>query len=109
MIKKQLLIILSLFIISLVNAQPFEQIVAENEKIPAEKIYIHTDCETYFQGDTLWFKVYVTDSRSGQLIPKSENVYVKVIGVAGEVVLQSVLLTSGGCVSGRFTFSENFK
>lgn len=109
MTQKQFFFILSLFAISLVNAQPFEQIVAENGKIPAEKIYIHTDCETYFQGDTLWFKVYVTDSRSGQLIPKSENIYVQIVGMSGDVVLQSVLLTSGGCVSGSFTFSENFK
>ena len=64
------------------QAQTIENWVAANERNPVEKIYIHTDAENYFIGDTAWFKIYLTDSRSGQLIPSAENVYVSFLGIS---------------------------
>ena len=93
--------------IVLLNAQTIESWIATNEKNPVEKIYIHTDAENYFTGDTLWFNVYLTDSRSGQLIPRAENVYVNLIDEYGKSLLQSILLSVNGKVSGNFVISEN--
>jgi hypothetical protein len=78
---------LSVFLLSFsctfLNAQNIESWISENEKNPAEKIYIQTDSENYFTGDTVWFKVYLTDSRSGQLIPRAENVYINLMDGSG--------------------------
>ena len=29
---------------------------------PREKVHLHFDNESYYQGDTIWFKAYVTDT-----------------------------------------------
>ncbi|WP_214229239.1 hypothetical protein [Pedobacter sp. B4-66] len=33
-----------------------------NSKLPAEKVYLHTDKHNYNIGDTIWFKAYVLDA-----------------------------------------------
>ncbi len=105
----QLLINLLLVIAIYAQGQNPESIIAGFTKIPSEKIYVQTDNEHYFQGDTIWYKVYITDSRSGKLIPQPENVYVRVLDAAGSPVLNSLLLSSGGQVAGRLEIPENLK
>lgn len=94
---------------SFISAQNIENWISDNEKIPVEKIYIHTDSESYFTGDTVWFKVYLTDSRSGQLIPRAENVYVNLLDGSGESAVQMVLLCVNGQASGSFPVTEKMK
>lgn len=89
-----------MFIFLTGKAQNIESWIEENEKVPVEKIYIHTDAEYYFQGDTLWFKVYLTDSRSGKLIPGAENVYINLVDENGNVVQQMALLSANGMAFG---------
>lgn len=105
----QLLINLLLVIAICAQGQNSETKMAGFTKIPSGKIYVHTDNEQYFQGDTIWYKVYLTDSRSGKLIPQPENVYIQVLDAAGSPVLNSLLLSSGGQVAGRFVIPENFR
>ena len=106
-------IILSSFLLWLsftyLTAQNIESWIAENEKNPVEKIYIHTDSEYYFIGDTVWFKVYLTDSRSGQLIPRAENVYVNLLDGTGVSAIQLILLCINGQASGSFAITEKMK
>ena len=92
--------------IIILDAQTIESWITANEKNPVEKIYIHTDAENYFTGDTLWFNVYLTDSHSGQLIPRAENVYVNLFDESGQSVKQSILLSVNGQVSGHFVIGE---
>lgn len=94
---------------SLSIAQDIENWIRANEKNPAEKIYVHTDSENYFAGDTVYFKVYLTDSRSGQLIPRAENVYFKFTDDSGNQAIQLVLLCINGQASGSFVITEKFK
>lgn len=108
-IRLLLIISLILFCGDFTTAQIREKLVLANEKIPTEKIYVHTDSETYFQGDTLWFKIYLTDSRSGQLIPKPENIYIKLTDGSGVSVLQSVLLAANGQAVGNFSIPDDVK
>lgn len=110
MIKQFTVIYMLIFaIISGLNAQNIEDWILANEKNPVEKIYIHTDSENYFTGDTVWFKIYLTDSRSGQLIPRAENVYVHLLDGSGSSALQLVLLCVNGQASGSFAVSEKMK
>lgn len=110
MLKQFTLIVFLLFITgSFLTAQDIENWISANEKNPVEKIYVHTDSENYFTGDTLWFKVYLTDSRSGQLIPRAENVYLSFTDDAGNQEMQLVLLCVSGQASGSFAISEKIK
>ena len=107
--KKQTVFLLFVLITGFSYAQTIEDWIASNEKNPVEKIYIHTDCENYFTGDTVWYKVYLTDSRSGRLIPGAENVYVSLLDESGICALQMVLLCVNGQASGSFTLSDKIK
>ena len=110
MFKQFIFIQIFLFgLFSFLSAQNIETWISENEKNPVEKIYIHTDAENYFTGDTVWFKVYLTDSRSGQLIPRAENMYVNLLDGSGTSATQLVLLCINGQASGSFTISEKMK
>lgn len=72
MLKQFLLVFFISFLITDIYAQTIENWISSNEKIPAEKIYLQTDAEDYFIGDTVWFNVYLVDSRSGRLIPEQK-------------------------------------
>ncbi|KAF0238099.1 MAG: hypothetical protein FD181_1307 [Prolixibacteraceae bacterium] len=92
-----------------ITAQNIDDWILANEKNPVEKIYIHTDAENYFTGDTVWFKIYLTDSRSGQLIPRAENVYLNLLDGSGASFVQQVLLCVNGQASGSFPVSDKMK
>ncbi|TNF45386.1 MAG: hypothetical protein EP310_01695 [Bacteroidetes bacterium] len=108
---RQLIVIHIFFfsILSCLDAQNIEDWILANEKNPVEKIYIHTDAENYFTGDTVWFKIYLTDSRSGQLIPRAENVYVNLLDGSGTSVVQQIFLCVNGQASGSFYVSDKMK
>jgi len=45
--------------------------------IPQEKVYLHFDNTSYYQGDNIWFKCYVVTSGLNQLSPWSKTLYVE--------------------------------
>ena len=99
------LLLASLSIIAL-KAQNFETWMEENEKLPVEKIYLHTDRAYYFTGETIWFKSYLTDSRSGRLIPGAENIYVQLIDPTGKSVTGLTLLSINGLTSNQLEIPD---
>ncbi|MEZ5103676.1 MAG: TonB-dependent receptor plug domain-containing protein [Draconibacterium sp.] len=105
------ILFLSLCIVAFspVLGQQMENWIAANEKVPAEKIYIQTDGENYFHNDTIWFKVYLVDSRSGRLIPSAENVYITILNDNGIPVLQSILLAVNGQGYGQVAIPDTIK
>ena len=110
MLKQFIVIHIFIFgIFSCLTAQNINEWISANEKNPVEKIYIHTDAENYFTGDTVWFKIYLTDSRSGQLIPRAENVYVNLLDGSGTSTIQQIFLCVNGQASGSFTVSDKMK
>ncbi|WP_449439367.1 hypothetical protein [Pedobacter steynii] len=55
-------------------------------KLPAEKIYLHTDKHNYNIGDTLWFKAYVLDRAYLAGSEKSNLLFVELHDDSTEVV-----------------------
>ncbi len=108
--KINILITVPLFLmISGLYAQNIETWVKSYEKVPVEKIYLHTDRELYSTGDTIWLKTYVTDSRSGRLIPGSENVYLQLTGENGEPVLELKLMSINGQAPGQIPIPDTLQ
>ncbi len=73
-----------------------------------EKIYIHTDNSSYFIGDTLWYKAYVT--RADQLVPTniSKLLYVELITSDGYLVeRQHVVVSATGATCGQFYLPDS--
>lgn len=47
------------------------------EKLPVEKVYLHTDKTSYNIGDTIWFKAYVIDNVTHQPSKLSNLLYIQ--------------------------------
>jgi hypothetical protein len=79
-----------------------DKYILDNEALPGEKVYLHTDRPEYLQGDTIWFKAYswfgydqVPDTLSGVL-------YVDLLNSSGKVILNKKLLIHDGTSQGDF-------
>lgn len=102
------IIFLSLFVSEL-TAQNIEKWIETNEKLPVEKIYLHTDREYFFTGETIWLKAYLTDSRSGRLIPGAENIYIQLINDKGNVAVSLNLMGINGQAPGHIDLPDTLK
>ncbi len=90
------------------TAQTIGKWVSSNEKHPVEKLYLHTDREYFFPGETIWMKSYLTDSRSGRLIPGVENILVQLTDEKGEALLETNLLSINGQSPGHIYLPDTF-
>ena len=89
---------------------PFETLLKKlseyNEEHRQEKVYLHLDKPYYAIGDNIWFKAYVTDSRSGQLSNISNSVYVELIAENDSVKKQLKLPLTTGISWGDFKLPD---
>ncbi|WP_183568460.1 hypothetical protein [Mucilaginibacter sp. SP1R1] len=79
-----------------------------------EKIFVHTDKDTYLPGEILWFKVYTVDASFHKPLNLSKVVYVDVIDAGHNAVLQAKIALKNGIGSGSLyipvpTNSGNYK
>ena len=73
-----------------------------------EKVYIHTDNECYFVGDTLWYKAYVV--RADNLMPTdmSRILYVELLSPDGLLVeRQNIIISANGFTCGQFVLEDS--
>ena len=74
--------------------------------IPHEKVYLHFDNTSYFQGDNIWFKCYVVTSGSLQSSRLSKTLYVELLNPGGEIIEKRILKIENGQCHGEFTLSH---
>ncbi len=92
--KKYLILTLYIFIAVSVSAQQAQinsitsKLAAYSEKHLVEKLYLHTDRETYLAGETLWYKIYHVDGFEHLPLDLSRVVYVELLNQENEPVLQ---------------------
>jgi len=96
-----------------------------NKRLPAEKVYLHTDKPYYNTGDTLWFKSYVLDNNyqpsklSGLLYVELDNDTAEMVrrisipikdGMGwGQIPLKDVIFREGGYTLRAYTnWMQNF-
>lgn len=73
-----------------------------------EKIYIHTDNNTYFVGDTIWYKAYVLRSDDLKPTNMSKLLYVELLSPDGIVVeRQRVIISGAGSTCGQFELRDS--
>lgn len=51
-----------------------------------DKLYLHTDRDYYFLGDTIWFKSYYLDGQTHRLLPGIYNMHAELIDKKGEKI-----------------------
>lgn len=65
-----------------------------------EKIYVHTDKNSYLTGEIIWFKVYNAEAYTNLRISHSRLVYVEILNAENTPVLQTKVELSEGKGSG---------
>ena len=73
-----------------------------------EKVFVHTDNQCYFVGDTLWYKAYVVRADNLQPTDMSRILYVELLSPDGLVVeRQNIIINSQGYTCGQFTLRDS--
>ena len=101
--------LLLLFIRNLSFGQTSEMPFQGHEPITFEKIYLHTDREFYFLGETIWFKAYLLDGQSLSPVTDIQNLFIDLIDSKGRVSQNQVLLCENGEASGNILIPDTIE
>ena len=71
--------------------------------IPQEKVYLHFDNTSYYQGDIIWFKCYVESSDISGAVQMSKTLYVELLNPGGEIIDKRILRIENGQCHGDFS------
>lgn len=74
--------------------------------LPQEKVYLHLDNTSYYQGDNLWFQAYVVTAERNKPSMLSKTLYVELLNPGGTQVDKCVLPIVDGCCSGSFKLNK---
>jgi len=77
-----------------------------SETIPQEKIYLHFDNTSYYQGDNIWFKCYVVTAEQNRLSSLSKTLYVELLNPGGEIIDKRILRIENGQCHGDFSLTH---
>lgn len=77
------------------------------KRYPQEKIFIHTDCDLYAGGQTIWYKVYAMSY--GKPSDLSAIVYVQLTDVKGRVLIKNKLPLKKGLAHGNIDLPDSLK
>lgn len=80
----------------------------KEKSVTQEKIYIHTDNNCYFVGDTLWYKAYVVMADSLKPTHYSKVLYVELLTPDGYLVeRQQLYIRDDGTTTCQFVLSDS--
>jgi len=77
-----------------------------SETVPQEKVYLHFDNTSYYQGDNIWFKCYVVTPEQNQLSGLSKTLYVELLNPGGEIIDKRILKIENGECFGDFELNH---
>ncbi|MDU1891364.1 MAG: hypothetical protein E6767_11815 [Dysgonomonas sp.] len=74
--------------------------------IPQEKVYLHLDNTSYYNGDNIWFKGYIVTSELHKSSELSKTLYVDLINPGGEIIEKKIIKIENGQCHGDFSFNR---
>jgi len=92
------------------HSQNISKYIKSQESAPFQKLYINTDSEFYFTGDTLWFSAYLLEGRIHAPLAGNFNLYVELLNDEGNYVQKELFAIKEGYCQGYLSFcSKDFK
>jgi len=115
--KTAVLLFLGLSLIIQVSAQRNDTIMSKlaryvsmvdhfSKNLPQEKVYLHFDNSTYYQGDDIWFSCYLVTSGFHKTSMLSQTLYVELLNPGGEVINKQTLKVENGKCHGNFSLNK---
>ena len=108
--RAKIALALTLIIVSFhVNAQRetlnglVEKLQLHQQATLQEKVFVHLDRTFFVGGETMWFKVYVTDGYKHQLMDVSKVVYLDILDRNHQSVMQTKVSIENGVGNGSIT------
>ena len=74
--------------------------------LPQEKVYLHLDNTSYYQGDKIWFQAYVVTSDYNKPTTLSRTLYVELLNAGGTVINKVTLPIVNGRCNGDFALNH---
>ena len=94
------------------NSSVFERFFANavtfSKTFPREKVHLHLDNSSYYQGDTIWFKAYVVTATNNQLSSISKPLYVELLDQLGNVLERHIIKLHDGEGEGHIALTNTF-
>lgn len=84
----------------------FEKYVAV--KSP-DKIFIHTDRDLFYKGETIWFKAYITNAATRKLHKDNDILIVQLFNKSGDAVLEKKYKASSGLVKAQLDLPDSLQ
>lgn len=107
--KTPQLFIVLIFLISLlpntILSQTPDRSPDQKDTLVSRKLYLHTDRDHYFLGDTIWYKGYYLDGQSNKFVPGLITMYVDMVDEAGLPVMDQVVPIDNGAAHGAIDLS----
>lgn len=76
------------------------------DALPQEKVYVHFDNTSYYQGDPIWFQCYVVTAGRNCPSGLSKTLYVELLNPGGETIAKQILPIHNGRSHGNFTLTQ---
>lgn len=96
------------FFYTCATAQQIDSLLLQYGSLyPAEKIYLHTDRQTYFAGETVWYKAYITAGSLPSDI--STNLYADLLDDKGRLLQHKVMPIIGSTADGFFKLPDTLQ
>lgn len=91
------------------RAQKLDSVLATYaEKYQPERVYLHYDKDTYYPGETVWFKSYLLEGISPVSVDGSKTLYVDWVDEKGKVLSHTVSPIVESVSNGQFDIPNNF-
>lgn len=78
------------------------------ESFPREKVHLHFDNTSYYQGDSIWFKAYVVTVGDNKYSKISKPLYVELVDQLGNVMERQIVKLTDGQGAGQISLSNAF-
>lgn len=78
------------------------------KSFPREKVFLHFDNTSYYQGDTIWYKAYVVTAEDNKLSRISKPLYVEFVDQLGNVMERQIVKLKDGEGSGQISLANAF-
>ena len=85
----------------------FNRAAVFSRAYPSEKVHLHFDNTSYYCGDTIWFKAYVTEGPEYKPTSLSRPLYVELLDQLGHVLDKQIVKIVNGEGHGQFILEKS--